>query len=84
MDTRPIHDDEADGASAGWTPIYRPCTNCGKRGAVVIRIEECPSVGDGDAEDIRFRCRECGHSWWLDDPQPCEMTDAKPLLRLLQ
>ncbi len=48
-----------------WVPTTSTCPKCCKPNAVEYQVVESSC---GDYEDEHYRCRECGHSWWIDGP----------------
>ena len=51
-----------------WTPVRDetvPCRKCGIAGKIEVREWESSC---GGYEDYRYRCKECGGSWWIDGP----------------
>jgi len=53
--------EDHEGTFEEWKPDSEPCRKCG--GHVKYRVWES---SDGAYEDYKYRCDDCGHSWWVD------------------
>ncbi len=51
--------------SSNWEPVEgASCQKCGKDDIEFMERES----SCGGYDDYKYRCRACGHSWWVDGP----------------
>jgi DNA-directed RNA polymerase subunit M/transcription elongation factor TFIIS len=61
MHTKPMNENE--GVFEDEKIVFWFCPNCKQERALSKQVWESSC---GGYEDHKYRCMECGHSWWVD------------------
>lgn len=63
MHTRPMAESNGEFTKEGKKPVTK-CPRCGKF-SVYYKLWKSSC---GGYEDTKYKCDECGYSWWVDGP----------------
>ena len=53
---------DSDGKFEPAKKTDRPCRECGKRSVTYKAWES----NCGGYRDFKFKCKDCGHTWWIE------------------